>query len=218
MNKEERAEHLKQKLEAMLSYERALWEKGTLYIGGVDEVGRGPLAGPVCAACVVLPRDFDVVGVDDSKKLSEKKRERLFDDIIAAAKSWCIASADAVEIDTLNILQASLLAMRRAVEGLSETPGLLLVDGNADPYAKVPAKIPVRTIVGGDAVSAAIAAASILAKVARDRHMLELAALYPRYRFEQHKGYPTKLHYEMLQIYGSSPVHRESFLRKWRSQ
>lgn len=178
---------------------------------GVDEAGRGPLAGDVYAAAVILPQEYDLEGLNDSKKLTPKKRDLLFDEIRAQAVSYCIAKATVEEIETLNILNAAMLAMRRAVAGLSVTPELVLVDGNRDPGLE----LPTRLIVSGDATSASIAAASILAKVARDRSMEELAKQYPQYQFEKHKGYGTALHYAMLDEYGESPVHRHSFLKKY---
>ncbi len=181
---------------------------------GVDEAGRGPLAGDVYAAAVILPLGEEISGINDSKKLTEKKREVLFDEITARAVSFCIASASAEEIDRLNILQATFLAMRRAVEGLDRRPALALVDGNRNPQLSVPS----RCLVKGDATSASIAAASILAKVARDRSMRELAEAYPQYAFEKHKGYGTKEHYARLDEYGPSPVHRRSFLKKYLAE
>lgn len=178
---------------------------------GVDEAGRGPLAGDVYAAAVILPKEYDLEGLNDSKKLTPKKREKLFDEIQAQAVSFCIAKATVAEIEELNILNAAMLAMGRAVAGLSITPDLVLVDGNRDPNLG----LPTRLIVSGDATSASIAAASILAKVARDRSMEELAKEYPQYQFEKHKGYGTALHYAMLDAYGESPVHRHSFLKKY---
>lgn len=192
-------------------FDWAVVREGYALVCGVDEAGRGPLAGPVYAAAVILGGE-EINGINDSKKLTEKKRDALYDLILQRAQTFCIASASHQEIDGLNILQASMLAMRRAVQGLALPPDMVLVDGNCDPALS----IPTRLIVKGDATSAAIGAASILAKVARDRHLLELDALYPQYRFAKHKGYPTKLHYEMLDAFGSSPVHRQSFLRKWR--
>lgn len=182
---------------------------GFAVVAGVDEAGRGPLAGPVFAAACILPAGLEDAGINDSKKLSEKKRDALYDLIRERAESWCVASASPEEIDEINILNATFLAMKRAVEGLAVRPDLLLVDGNRCPGTG----IPERALVKGDAKSISIAAASILAKVSRDRHMLELDALYPEYRFAQHKGYPTKLHYEMLKAHGVSPVHRRSFLK-----
>lgn len=178
---------------------------------GVDEAGRGPLAGDVYAAAVILPPDCVIEGLNDSKKLSEKKREELYDIIKEKAVSWCVASASVKEIDELNILNATFLAMNRAVEGLSVKPGLVLVDGNKNPIKSCNS----RFVIKGDATSAAIAAASILAKVSRDRYMTRLDKEYPEYCFCRHKGYPTRLHYEMLDKYGASDIHRKSFLKKY---
>ncbi len=177
---------------------------------GVDEAGRGPLAGDVYAAAVVLNDGVMIDYLNDSKKLSEKRREELFGVIKEKAEAYCIASASVDEIDTLNILNAAMLAMKRAVEGLGLLPDTALIDGNKAPELLCPA----RTVVKGDALSASIAAASVLAKVARDRYMRELAEKYPEYCFDQHKGYGTKLHYEMIEKYGISPVHRRTFLKK----
>jgi len=179
-------------------------------ICGIDEAGRGPLAGDVYAAAVVLPEGLIIEGLDDSKKLSEKKREALFDEIVSKAEAYCIATATAAEIDEINILNAALLAMKRAFDGLSVKPALALVDGNKAPDLG----IPVKTVVKGDSISASIAAASILAKVSRDRYMKELDLKYPQYLFAKHKGYGTKLHYEMVAKYGLCPEHRKSFFRK----
>ena len=179
-------------------------------ICGVDEAGRGPLAGDVYAAAVIFDEDTVIDGINDSKKLSEKKREVLFDEIIEKAKSYCIAKATIKEIEQLNILNAAMLAMKRAVEGLEIKPQLALIDGNKSPDIDIPAQ----TVIKGDAKSQSIAAASILAKVARDRYMKELDEKYPQYQFSKHKGYGTKLHYEMIEKYGISPVHRPSFLKK----
>lgn len=176
---------------------------------GIDEAGRGPLAGDVYAAAVILPQGFIINGLDDSKKLSGKKRAELFGIITENALSYCIAAASAEEIDNLNILNATMLAMKRAYEGLKIKPDYALVDGNKTPELD----IKCQAVVKGDAKSASIAAASVLAKTARDRYMEELAKIYPEYLFERHKGYPTKLHYEMLLKYGVSPVHRKSFLK-----
>lgn len=186
---------------------------GVTLLAGVDEAGRGPLAGPVYAAAVILPAGLIIDGLNDSKKLTAKKRDQLYDIIVEKAAGYCIASADHQEIDTLNILGATMLAMSRAVNGLTIPPHLVLVDGNAAPDLPMPAQ----TVVQGDGVSACIAAASILAKVSRDRYLIELDQEYPQYQFARHKGYPTKLHYEMLDAHGPCPVHRESFLRKWRA-
>lgn len=177
---------------------------------GVDEAGRGPLAGDVYAAAVVLDNDIIIEGLNDSKKLSEKKREELFDIIKEKSKAYCIASASVEEIDTLNILQATMLAMRRAVMGLDIKPDYAIIDGNKLPSLECDAEF----LIKGDARSASIAAASVLAKVARDRYMKKLAEDYPQYGFEQHKGYGTKLHYEKLHEYGISQIHRKTFLRK----
>ena len=179
-------------------------------ICGVDEAGRGPLAGDVYAAAVIFDEDTVIDGINDSKKLSEKKREVLFDEIIEKAKAYCIAKATIEEIEKLNILNAAMLAMKRAVEGLKIKPQLALIDGNKSPDIEIPAE----TVIKGDAKSQSIAAASILAKVARDRYMKELDKKYPQYQFSKHKGYGTKLHYELIEKYGISPVHRPSFLKK----
>lgn len=190
-------------------YEEAAAAEGFACVCGIDEAGRGPLAGPVFAACVVLCPGEEIAGLNDSKKLSEKKRELLFEEITARAADYSIAMASEQEIDEHNILQATFLAMRRAFDGLHAKPDLALIDGNRAPGLAVSE----RTIVRGDAKSASIAAASILAKVSRDRYLYELDRQYPRYQFAKHKGYGTKLHYEMLAQYGISPVHRRSFLK-----
>lgn len=177
---------------------------------GVDEAGRGPLAGDVYAAAVILPEGIVIEGINDSKKLSEKKREALYDEIIEKADAYCVATASVAEIDEFNILGATFFAMKRAVEGLGTDVGLALVDGNRTP----PLDCAVQTLIKGDGTSASIAAASILAKVERDRYMKKLAEEYPEYQFEKHKGYGTKLHNELILKYGASPVHRKTFLRK----
>ncbi|HIW73494.1 MAG TPA: ribonuclease HII [Firmicutes bacterium] len=192
-------------------YDRAVYADGYRTVCGVDEAGRGPLAGPVFAAAVILDPEDEIPGLNDSKKLSEKKREALFDEICARAAAWSVASASVEEIEKWNILQAALLAMRRAVEGLPVRPDLVLVDGNRTPPGLEP---PVRTIVKGDALSASVGAASILAKVSRDRLLRELDKQYPQYQFARHKGYGTSLHVALLRQYGPSPVHRPSFLKK----
>ena len=179
----------------------------------MDEAGRGPLAGDVYAAAVILKPDTVIEGLNDSKKLTEKKRELLFDEICEKAEAYCVAAATVEEIDRLNILQATFLAMRRAVEGLGVKPKLVLVDGNRNPELPVHSRL----VVKGDGTSACIAAASILAKVSRDRYMAKLAEQYPQYGFEKHKGYGSKLHYQMLDEHGISPVHRKSFLKKYVS-
>ncbi|MBE6818117.1 MAG: ribonuclease HII [Ruminococcaceae bacterium] len=194
-----------------LAYEEEALAEGFEVVCGIDEAGRGPLAGPVCAACVVLPKGMVLEGVNDSKKLSEKKRDALYDVIKQQALDYGIAFASEKEIDEINILQATFLAMRRAVEKLQKVqPDIALIDGNKTPGLS----IAERCIIKGDGKSANIAAASILAKVTRDRYMLELAQQYPQYQFEKHKGYGTKLHYEMIEKYGVSDIHRRSFLKK----
>lgn len=190
-------------------FERAARDSGAVTVCGIDEAGRGPLAGPVYAAAVVLPDGLEIPGLNDSKKLTPKKRDKLFDVILDEAEDYCVASASEQEIDDLNILQATFLAMNRAVQGLKTIPDYALVDGNKDPGLG----IPTGTIIKGDSRSMSIAAASILAKVSRDRYMLEMAKLYPEYQFEKHKGYGTKLHYEMLAKYGPSDIHRKTFLK-----
>ena len=179
-------------------------------ICGVDEAGRGPLAGDVYAAAVILNKDIVIEGINDSKKLSEKKREKLFDEIIEKAESYCIATASVEEIDRLNILQATMLAMKRAVNGLSIKPDIALIDGNKTPELD---EIKAHAVIKGDASSASIAAASILAKVARDRYMKELAEKYPQYRFEKHKGYGTAAHISAIKENGLCPLHRLSFVK-----
>ncbi len=192
------------------TFEHQAQEQGFNVVCGVDEAGRGPLAGPVCAAAVILPDGLVIDGLDDSKKLTEKKRDMLYDVICEEAIAYGIAFASVEEIEEMNILQATFLAMKRAVESLSVKPDLALVDGNQKP----PLEIQARTLVKGDAKSPSIAAASILAKVTRDRLMTEIAEDYPQYEFPKHKGYGTKLHYEKIMEHGISPVHRRSFLKK----
>lgn len=189
-----------------------VYAKDNIILAGVDEAGRGPLAGPVYAAAVILNKNFVIEKLNDSKQLTEKRRNLLYEEITNTAVSYCIATASVEEIDSINILKASLLAMRRAVEGLAVKPELVLVDGNTDPSLEY----KTTCIVKGDALSASIAAASILAKVARDKYLVELAEQYPNYFFEKHKGYPTKLHYQMLDKFGPCKEHRNSFLKKWR--
>ena len=198
--------------------ERNMWEieesyfsQGFKMICGVDEAGRGPLAGPVCAAAVILPPNVDIPGLDDSKKLSDKRRRELYPVIQEQAIAYGIAFADHAEIDEINILQATYLAMERAVAQLSAKPDLLLIDGNRSKDFGIPAK----TVVHGDSLSASIAAASVLAKVTRDDYMLKMAEEYPGYGFEIHKGYGTKAHYEALREHGPCPIHRLSFLKKF---
>ena len=178
---------------------------------GTDEAGRGPLAGDVFAAAVILPPDLVIEGINDSKKLSAKKRDALFEEIKEKALYWAIARCTVAEIEELNILNCAMLAMKRAVDGLGIKPDKVLADGNKMP----PVECPCEFVIKGDAKSQSVAAASILAKVARDRYMEEMAEKYPEYAFEKHKGYGTKLHYEMLDKYGESPIHRHSFLKKY---
>ena len=190
--------------------ENEIYEEGFQLLCGVDEAGRGPLAGPVCAAACILPRGEEIPGLNDSKKLSEKKREELYDVITEKAVTFGIAFASVEEIEAMNILNATYLAMNRAIEMLEPVPELALIDGNRNQAIQIPS----RCIVKGDARCADIAAASVLAKVTRDRYMLDLAEQYPQYAFEKHKGYGTALHYSALREYGPSPVHRMSFLKK----
>lgn len=190
--------------------ENEIYEEGFQLLCGVDEAGRGPLAGPVCAAACILPRGEEIPGLNDSKKLSEKKREELYDVITEKAITFGIAFASVEEIEAMNILNATYLAMNRAIEMLEPVPELALIDGNRNQAIRIPS----RCIVKGDARCADIAAASVLAKVTRDRYMLDLAEQYPQYAFEKHKGYGTALHYSALREYGPSPVHRMSFLKK----
>ena len=188
-------------------YEREAFDAGIKLVCGVDEAGRGPLAGPVCAAAVILPPGLEIPGLNDSKKLTDKKRRELYDVITAQAVSYGIAFASEQEIDEINILQATFLAMERAMQKLSPQPELALIDGNrAKDFG-----LPVRTIVKGDSLSASIAAASILAKVHRDRLMRQVHVECPQWRFDQHKGYGTKVHREALKAHGPSPHHRMTF-------
>ena len=193
------------------AYEREAFADGVKLVCGVDEAGRGPLAGPVCAAAVILPPELVIPGLNDSKKLTDKKRRELYDVITAEAVSYGIAFASEKEINEINILQATFLAMARAMEKLTPQPELALIDGNrAKDFG-----LPVRTIVKGDSLSASIAAASILAKVTRDRLMEQYDEAYPQYGFAIHKGYGTKRHYEALREFGPSPIHRMTFLKKF---
>ena len=195
----------------MWEIEQSWMEKGYEIICGVDEAGRGPLAGPVCAAAVILPPNLELPGLDDSKKLSDKRRRELFPLIKEKAIAYGIAFADHDEIDEINILQATYLAMQRALDQLRVKPQLALIDGNrAKDFG-----VPVQTVIHGDSLSASIAAASILAKVTRDNYMLEMAEEYPQYGFDVHKGYGTKAHYAALTEYGACPIHRQSFLKKF---
>ena len=209
MTKAERQEKLKERLQAMLTHERRLWDSGRSLIAGVDEVGRGPLAGPVVAAAVILPHDFDVLGIDDSKKLSPKKREELAEVIREKALAWSVGWVGPERIDEINILEATKEAMTQAVQGLSLQPDHVLIDGNFTVRALA---LPQTAIVKGDANSTSIAAASILAKVTRDRYMEEMDAVYPGYAFASNKGYGTKAHYDGLKAQGPTPIHRRSFI------
>ena len=178
---------------------------------GCDEAGRGPLAGDVFAAAVVFDKDTVIEGINDSKKLTAKKREKLFDEIIEKAQDFSIQCATVAEIEEINILNCAMLAMKRSVEAMKIKPNVCLIDGNKTPDLECDAI----AVIKGDAQSQAIAAASILAKVARDRYMLQMAEKYPEWQFEKHKGYGTKLHYQMIDKYGESPIHRPSFLKKY---
>lgn len=192
------------------SIENEIYDSGVSILCGVDEAGRGPLAGPVCAAACILPRGLVIDGLDDSKKLSDKKRRELFDVIKREAVSFGVAFASVEEIEEHNILRATFMAMNRAIAKLDVVPELAIIDGNRAAGIEMPA----RCIVKGDSKCADIAAASILAKVTRDEYMLAMAEKYPEYHFEKHKGYGTKLHYEALREHGPSPIHRMSFLKK----
>jgi ribonuclease HII len=206
-------------LEHPWSLEEACLNRGVQTVCGVDEAGAGPLAGPVYAAAVILPRGLTLPGLNDSKKLTAKRRDALFDEICARALSWAVATASVEEIEELNILNARLLAMNRAIEALSIPADFALVDGDKDHGDRVTIAIPHQTVIGGDGKSASIAAASILAKVSRDRYVCEeLDRQYPEYQFAKHKGYGTKLHYELLDRFGPCPAHRRSFLRKWEER
>jgi len=194
------------------SYENEKREQGYKFVCGIDEAGRGPLAGPVCAAAVILPPDLDFEGVNDSKKLSEKKREMLYEEITEKAISWSVAFASVNEIEEHNILGATYIAMQRAVESLKVPADFALIDGNRTPPSL---KIPSLTVVKGDSKSLSIAAASIIAKVTRDRLLLEYDAIYPQYKFSQHKGYGTKVHIEAIREFGPCDIHRPSFIKNF---
>ena len=194
-------------------YEREAREAGFRAVCGCDEAGAGPLAGPVYAAAVILPLGEDIPGLNDSKKLSEKKREELFPVVKERALAWSVARMEAEEIDRTDILSARMKAMQLAIDGLRIPAGFALIDGNRDRGKSAAITTCHRCIVKGDSLSASIAAASILAKVSRDHFMLEMAQTYPEYRFDKHKGYGTRLHYELLRTYGPSPIHRRTFLK-----
>lgn len=208
MTKQERIEKQQYRLQEMLSFERELWSAGKEYIAGVDEVGRGPLAGPVVTAAVILPKDFSLLGVDDSKKLSPKRREELFEQIKEAAVCWAIGRREPDRIDEINILEATKEAMLDAVKALPVKPDHVLIDA----VRLQGLDMPQTSIIKGDARSVSIAAASILAKVTRDREMVEMAGIYPGYAFESNKGYGTAAHYEGLRKLGPCPIHRKTFL------
>ena len=194
-------------------FEKEAMAEGRTLVCGCDEAGAGPLAGPVYAAAVILPLGLDIPGLDDSKKLTEKKREALFPVIQEKALAWSVAAVDAAEIDRTDILSARMKAMQLAIDRLSPKPDFALIDGNRDRGRTSAITAPHRCLVKGDSLSASIAAASILAKVSRDRYMTEAAAQYPAYRFDKHKGYGTRLHYQLLREHGPSPIHRRSFLK-----
>ena len=195
-------------------YERQAWNSGAETVCGVDEAGAGPLMGPVYAAAVILPRELDIPGLNDSKKLTEKKREALYEVITTQAVSWSVTRVEAWEIDEMDILNARMLAMQRAIEGLSVRPDTAFIDGNRDHGKTAAILLEHQTVVKGDSLSASIAAASILAKVSRDHWMVRAAEEYPQYQFDRHKGYGTKLHYELIAQYGIQPFYRRSFLKK----
>ena len=202
-----------------LHFEEKARAAGFSAVCGVDEAGAGPLMGPVYAAAVILPADCVIEGLDDSKKLTEKKREALFPVIFEKAVDCAVASVDASEIDATDILSARMKAMQLAIDGLTTKADFALIDGNRDHGASAKITTPHETVIGGDGVSLSIAAASVLAKVSRDRYVVEvLDPQYPEYQFAKHKGYGTKLHYEMLDRYGPSPVHRKTFLKKWEAR
>ena len=203
----------------MWTYEREQWKNGVQTVCGVDEAGAGPLMGPVYAAAVILPRELDIPGLNDSKKLTEKKREALYEVITAQAVAYSVARVEAAEIDEMDILNARMLAMQKAIDGLTVRPDLAFIDGNRDHGSRYAIETPHQLIVGGDGKSASIAAASILAKVSRDRYVADaLDREYPQYQFAKHKGYGTKLHYAMLDEYGPCPEHRMTFLKKWEAR
>lgn len=197
-------------MENLWEIENEYYDKGYTLVCGVDEAGRGPLAGPVCAGACILPRNLEIEGLNDSKKLTDRKRRILYDIITEQALAWAVCMIDEKTIDEINILQATYQAMRGAVAGLTQQPDFVLVDGNRDPSLG----IPTLTVIKGDARCANIAAASILAKVTRDRYMEQMAEKYPGYGFEIHKGYGTKAHYEALAAKGPSEIHRMTFLKK----
>ena len=202
---------------SLWEYEGSCWARGHTLVCGCDEAGAGPLAGPVYAAAVILPRYIDIPGLNDSKQLTEKRREALYPVIQEKAENWAIACLDAAALDATDILSARMKAIQKAMDCLSPLPHFALIDGNRDKGKTSAITISHCCIVKGDSLSASVAAASVLAKVSRDHFMLEMARLYPEYCFEKHKGYGTKLHYELLDKYGPSPIHRKTFLKTWAS-
>lgn len=198
--------------------EEQYWAQGYTLLCGCDEAGAGPLAGPVYAAAVILPRHMDIPGLNDSKQLTEKRREALFPVIQERAEAWAVAFVDAEKIDETDILSARMKAMQKAIDALALRPDFALIDGNRDRGKTAAITTPHSCIVKGDSLSASIAAASVLAKVSRDHFMLEMAEKYPQYQFEKHKGYGTRLHYELLDQYGPSPIHRRTFLKTWEGK
>lgn len=203
---------------SMWEFERAAHDAGYGVVCGCDEAGAGPLAGPLYAAAVILPDGLELPFLNDSKQVTEKRRAMLFDQIREQATAWAVVSISPEEIDELDILNARMKAMQMAIDALVVQPDFALIDGNRDHGSRCAIITPHELVVKGDSRSASIAAASILAKVSRDRYMEEIAAVYPQYQFARHKGYGTKLHTEMLDQYGPSPIHRRSFLKKWEAK
>jgi ribonuclease HII len=203
---------------SLWEYEGRCWAEGHETVCGVDEAGAGPLAGPVYAGAVILPRGLELKWLNDSKQVTAKRRETLFEEIKAQAVAWAVAFVDAEEIDRTDILSARMKAMQMAIDALAVKPDFALIDGNRDKGKSAAIATPHQCIVKGDSLSASIAAASILAKVSRDHFMVEMGKKYPEYGFEKHKGYGTKLHYERLDRYGPSPIHRKTFLTKWEAR
>lgn len=201
----------------MWEYEEACWAGGHTLVCGADEAGAGPLAGPVYAGAVILPRYIELPWLNDSKQVTPKRRDVLFEEIKAVAVAWAVASVSAEEIDRTDILSARMKAMDMAIKALEPQADFALIDGNRDQGKGSSITVPHRCIIKGDSLSASVAAASILAKVSRDRYMEEMARQYPQYQFEKHKGYGTALHYAMLEQYGPSPIHRRTFLKKWEA-
>lgn len=205
------------KLLPLWTLERAARAQGYAVVCGCDEAGAGPLAGPVYAGAAVLPDGLELPYLNDSKQVTPKRRDALFEQICAQAEAWSVASVSPEEIDAADILSARIKAMQLAIDALAVRPDYALIDGNRDRGKSFAITTPHETVIKGDSRSASIAAASILAKVSRDRFMEEMAEIYPQYRFDQHKGYGTKLHYEMLDRFGPCPIHRRSFLKKWEA-